>query len=86
MTGPVRRIEGEAVSDGFRVTIPGVRSRTPAAPIAAALDAVAGSGVFNRGDHSELVVRFDKGATPRYRVEARGSTLRVAIEQTPAAR
>ena len=35
--------------------------------------------ILNRGDHSELTIRFVEGRDPAYRVEARGATLELTV-------
>jgi len=37
------------------------------------------ASILNRGDFSELTVRFVAGRQPRYRVEARGPAVEVTI-------
>lgn len=79
MSRPVQSLRGEALADGFKVIVDGALSLDRAGPIAAAHPHVDRSMVLNRGDHSELTIRFVGGRTPAYRVVARGSAIEVQI-------
>ena len=81
MSRPVETIEGTALTDGFRVRIPGSLSLDRAGPIAAAHPLIDRSMILNRGDHAELTIRFVDGETPAYRVVARGSAIEVVVQQ-----
>lgn len=79
MSNPVERMEGVREQDGFSVTIPGSLSLSRAGPIAAAHPDVERAVILNRGEFSELTIRFVAGRRPAYRVDAKGPTLRIQI-------
>jgi hypothetical protein len=79
MSNPVVEMDGIVEEDGFSVTIPGSLSLSRAGPIAAVHPDVEHASILNRGDFSELTVRFVAGRQPRYRVEARGPAVEVTI-------
>ena len=79
MSNPVERMEGVREQDGFSVTIPGSLSLSRAGPIAAAHPDVERAVILNRGEFSELTIRFVAGRRPAYRVEAKGPKLRIQI-------
>jgi hypothetical protein len=79
MTNPVAELDGIMEQDGFSVTIPGSLSLSRAGPIATAHPDVEYAGILNRGDSSELTLRFVAGRHPAYRVEARGATVEITI-------
>ena len=79
MSNPVTEMEGIVEGDGFSVTIPGSLSLSRAGPIAAANPDVEHAGILNRGDFSELTIRFVAGRKPTYRVEARGPAIEITI-------
>ncbi len=79
MSNPVTELEGITETDGFSVTIPGSLSLSRAGPIATAHPDVEHASILNRGDFSELTLRFVAGRHPAYRVEARGSAVEITI-------
>lgn len=79
MSNPVVEMDGIVEDDGFSVTIPGSLSLSRAGPIAAAHPDVEHASILNRGDFSELTVRFVAGRQPAYRVEARGPAVEITI-------
>jgi len=79
MSNPVTTLEGIIEADGFSVTIPGSLSLSRAGPIAAAHPDVEHASILNRGDFSELTVRFVAGRHPAYRVEARGPAIEITV-------
>jgi hypothetical protein len=79
MSRDVGELRGVSEPDGFVVMIPGALSLDRAGPIAQAHPSLAQSIILNRGDHSELTIRFKPGHLPRYRVEGNGSELIVVI-------
>jgi len=79
MSNDVTEMEGIIEGDGFSVTIPGSLSLSRAGPIAAAHSDVEHASILNRGDFSELTVRFVAGRRPLYRVEAHGPTIEITI-------
>jgi hypothetical protein len=79
MSNPVAEMDGIIEEDGFSVTIPGSLSLSRAGPIATAHPDVEHASILNRGDFSELTVRFVAGRRPAYRVEARGPAIEIAI-------
>lgn len=79
MSKDVTEMEGIIEDDGFSVTIPGSLSLSRAGPIAAAHPDVEHASILNRGDFSELTLRFVAGRKPLYRVEAKGSAIEVTI-------
>jgi hypothetical protein len=81
MSNPVVEMDGIVEEDGFSVTIPGSLSLSRAGPIAAAHPDVEHAGILNRGDFSELTVRFVAGRKPVYRVEARGPAIEITISR-----
>ena len=79
MSNDVTEMEGIIEDDGFSVTIPGSLSLSRAGPIAAAHPDVEHASILNRGDFSELTVRFVAGRKPLYRVEAHGPAIEVTL-------
>lgn len=79
MSNPVTVLDGIMEEDGFSVTIPGSLSLSRAGPIAAAHPDVEHASILNRGDFSELTLRFVAGRHPAYRVEARGPAIEVTV-------
>lgn len=79
MSNPVLEMEGIVEQDGFSVTIPGSLSLSRAGPIAAAHPDVEHASILNRGEFSELTVRFVAGRSPRYRVESRGPAIAITV-------
>ena len=56
-----------------------ILSLSRAGPIAAAHPDVEHASILNRGEFSELTVRFVAGRKPAYRVEARGPAIEITI-------
>ena len=81
MSNPVIDMDGIVEEDGFSVTIPGSLSLSRAGPIATAHPDVEHASILNRGDFSELTVRFVAGRQPTYRVEARGPAVEITISR-----
>lgn len=79
MSRPIETLTGTSDSTGFTVIIPNSLSLDRAGPIAQAHSDVAQATILNRGDHSELAIKFDAGKTPRFRVAAVGSELEIVI-------
>jgi hypothetical protein len=79
MSNPVAQMDGIIEADGFSVTIPGSLSLSQAGPIATAHPDVEHASILNRGDFSELTLRFVAGRQPTYRVEARGPAVEITI-------
>ena len=79
MSNPVAEMDGIIEADGFSVTIPGSLSLSQAGPIATAHPDVEHASILNRGDFSELTIRFVAGRQPVYRVEARGPAIEISI-------
>jgi hypothetical protein len=79
MSNPVAEMDGIIEQDGFSVTIPGSLSLSRAGPIATAHPDVEHASILNRGDFSELTIRFVTGRQPAYRVEARGPAVEITI-------
>jgi hypothetical protein len=79
MSAPVNTLSGSADHAGFSIIVPSSRAVMRAAPIAEGNPNVAHAMVLNRGDGSQLSVRFAPGKSPAYRVTAQGSTLEVLI-------
>jgi hypothetical protein len=79
MSNPVAEMDGIIEADGFSVTIPGSLSLSRAGPIATAHPDVEHASILNRGDFSELTIRFVAGRQPIYRVEARGPAIEISI-------
>ncbi|MDH3654240.1 MAG: PilZ domain-containing protein [Myxococcales bacterium] len=79
MSNPVTELEGIIEADGFSITIPGSLSLSRAGPIAAAHPDVEHASILNRGDFSELTLRFVAGRHPAYRVEARGPAIEITV-------
>jgi hypothetical protein len=79
MSNPVTVLDGIMEEDGFSVTIPGSLSLSRAGPIAAAHPDVEHASILNRGDFSELTLRFVAGRHPAYRVEARGPSIEITV-------
>lgn len=80
MTDPVEKLDGVADESGFTVQIPGSLSLDRAGPLAAAHPAVRRSMILNRGNRSELTVRFAEEVQPVYRVRGKGASLEIEIE------
>jgi hypothetical protein len=81
MSNPVVEMDGIVEEDGFSVTIPGSLSLSQAGPIAAAHPDVEHASILNRGDFSELTIRFVAGRRPAYRVEAHGPVVEITISR-----
>jgi hypothetical protein len=79
MSNPVSAMEGIIEGDGFSVTIPGSLSLSRAGPIATAHPDIEHASILNRGDFSELTIRFVAGRHPAYRVEARGPAIEITV-------
>jgi hypothetical protein len=79
MSNPVVEMDGIIEEDGFSVTIPGSLSLSRAGPIATAHPDVEPASILNRGDFSELTLRFVAGRRPAYRVEARGPAVEITL-------
>ncbi len=79
MSNPVTELDGIIEADGFSVTIPGSLSLSRAGPIASAHPDVEHASILNRGDFSELTLRFVAGRHPAYRVEARGPAIEITV-------
>ncbi|MGB5367962.1 MAG: PilZ domain-containing protein [Polyangiales bacterium] len=79
MSNPVTGLEGIIEEDGFSIMIPGSLSLSRAGPIAAAHPDVEHASILNRGDFSELTLRFVAGRHPAYRVEARGPAIEITV-------
>jgi len=79
MSNSVTEIHGIVEEDGFSVTIPGSLSLSRAGPIASAHPDIESASILNRGDYSELTLRFVSGRRPAYRVEARGPAIEITI-------
>lgn len=79
MSNPVSEMDGIVEDDGFSVTIPGSLSLSRAGPIATAHPDVEHASILNRGDFSELTLRFVAGRRPAYRVETRGPAIEITI-------
>jgi hypothetical protein len=80
MSKPIASINGIADAGGFTVVIKGSLSLDRAGPISASHRGVARAMVLNKGDSSELTIRFADGKKPAYQVRADGQTLYVVIE------
>jgi hypothetical protein len=74
-----QRIEGSEIEDGVLVRIPGGRSVSRAGAIAANHPDVEYAAMRNLDGAAELEIRFVPGRKPVYRVELRGSIVRVAL-------
>lgn len=81
MSAPIKSITGSADLGGFSVVIDGALSLDRAGPIAASHSALARSMILNKGDRSELTIRFRDGLSPKYQVLARGSALEITVEE-----
>ena len=79
MSNPVVEMDGIIEENGFSVSIPGSLSLSRAGPIAAAHPDIEHAGILNRGDYSELTLRFVAGRHPTYRVEARDATIEITV-------
>jgi hypothetical protein len=79
MSNPVAEMDGIIEGDGFSVTVPGSLSLSRAGPIATAHPDVEHASILNRGDFSELTLRFVAGRRPAYRVEAHGPAIEITI-------
>lgn len=79
MSNPVTVLDGIIEQDGFSITIPGSLSLSRAGPIAAAHPDIEHASILNRGDFSELTLRFVAGRHPAYRVEARGPAIEITV-------
>jgi hypothetical protein len=73
------RLEGSEIEDGVLVRIPGGRSVSRAGAIAANHPDVEYAAIRNLDGAAELEIRFVPGREPVYRVELRGSIVRVSI-------
>jgi hypothetical protein len=79
MSSPITAVQGSSDAHGFSVVIPGSLALERAAPIAAGSPLIARAMIINRGDRSELSVRFADGKNPAYRVSGQGAALEVLI-------
>ncbi|MEM7434899.1 MAG: PilZ domain-containing protein [Myxococcota bacterium] len=79
MSNPVAEMDGLVEDDGFSVMIPGSLSLSRAGPIATSHPDVEHAAIHNRGDFSELTLRFVAGRHPAYRVQARGPAIEITI-------
>ncbi|MGB5812137.1 MAG: PilZ domain-containing protein [Polyangiales bacterium] len=79
MSNPVQRMDGLVEDDGFSVIVPGSLSLSRAGPIATAHPDIEHAAIHNRGDFSELTIRFVAGRHPAYRVEPRGPAIEITI-------
>lgn len=79
MSNPVQEMDGLVEDDGFSVIVPGSLSLSRAGPIANAHPDVEHAAIHNRGDFSELTIRFVPGRHPSYRVEAKGPAIEITI-------
>jgi hypothetical protein len=79
MSRPIETLSGTSDGTGFTVVIPNSLSLDRAGPIAQAHSDVAQATILNRGDHSELAIKFEAGKTPQFRVAAVGSELEIVI-------
>jgi hypothetical protein len=80
MSKPIASISGSSDAGGFTVVVMGSLSLDRAGPISAAHKGVARAMVLNKGDRSELTIRFADGKRPAYQVRGDGTTLYVVIE------
>jgi hypothetical protein len=80
MTGPVAELRGVRDADGFTVIIPGSRAIDRAGPIGDEHPSVARAMILNRGDQSQLTIRFAPGKQPAYQVRGQGAQLEILIE------
>jgi hypothetical protein len=80
MNAPVKELRGTADAGGFQVIIPGALALDRAGPLRSAHRAVASAMILNKGDHSELTVRFVKGGKPAFQVTGEGDTLYIALQ------
>jgi hypothetical protein len=81
MSGPVGALQGSSDRTGFTVIVAGALSLDKAGPIAASHKSVARAMVLNKGDRSELTIRFVDGKSPAFRVTGRGAELELLIAQ-----
>lgn len=81
MSNPVSEMDGLVEDDGFSVMIPGSLSLSRAGPIATAHPDVEHAAIHNRGDFSELTIRFVAGRHPAYRVEGKGPAIEIVIQR-----
>jgi len=79
MSSPIKAVQGSSDAHGFNIVIPGSLALERAAPIAAGNPAIARAMIINRGNRSELSVRFADGKNPAYRVSGQGAALEVLI-------
>jgi len=79
MSNPVTTMDGLVEDGGFSVVVPGSLSLSRAGPIANAHPDVEHAAIHNRGDYSELTLRFVAGRRPAYRVQARGPAIEITI-------
>ncbi len=81
MSQRVQGLRGASDARGFTVDVVGALSLDRASPIATAHRGVERAAITNRGDHSELTVRFKDGYRPKYRVVARGAAIEILLGQ-----
>ncbi|HEX7478236.1 MAG TPA: PilZ domain-containing protein [Polyangiales bacterium] len=79
MNAPIKSLEGKAERDGFTLIVRGSLAVDRAGPIKASHKSIAHAAVLNKGDHSELTIRFVDGKHPAYRITARGSELELLL-------
>jgi hypothetical protein len=79
MNAPIKGLEGKAERDGFTLIVRGSLAVDRAGPIKASHKSIAHAAVLNKGDHSELTIRFVDGKHPAYRINARGSELELLL-------
>lgn len=81
MSEPVKTLQGKTDPGGFTVIIPGSLAKDRAGPLASAHKKVARATILNKGDHSELTVRFSEGKHPAFRVSAQDAALEILISK-----
>ena len=79
MSQPVRELQGAADNEGFSVVIPGSLAIDRAGPISAQHPGVRRAMILNRGDRSELTIRFEPGHKPSYQVRANGAAIEILL-------
>lgn len=84
MSGPVRSVQGEETTRGFRVRLLGAESLDGASSIARAHPLVERASVENEGTEAVLRIRFVAGAQHSYRVEAIGTRVEISVSRSKA--
>lgn len=80
LSKPVTSIQGKAEQNGFVVHVPNALSLDRASPIKASAQSVELARMLNKGDHSELTIRFKENAkATKYRVVASGDKLEITL-------